>query len=195
MCFAAPILDRFGWEAFTLAEDAEFHLHLVRAGIKVTYAPEAAVLAEMPASLRQARSQNVRWERGRLQLLRSFGLPLLAEGVRTRDPVRLEAIAEQLVPPLSVLTGVATCTALATAALRRRSTHRLALAVLLGQLAYVCTGLRLMRATPRAYAALLWAPCYVVWKIWIYAMAAVGIRNSQWIRTARRATGRGKTYY
>jgi len=35
MCFAAPVLDRFGWGAFTLAEDSEFHLQLVAGGVRV----------------------------------------------------------------------------------------------------------------------------------------------------------------
>jgi hydroxymethylpyrimidine/phosphomethylpyrimidine kinase len=48
MCFAAPVLERFSWRWFTLAEDVEFHLALVGAGIRVDFAPEAEVLAEMP---------------------------------------------------------------------------------------------------------------------------------------------------
>jgi len=185
MCFAAPVLARFGWEAFTLAEDAEFHLQLVEAGLKVSYAPEATVLAEMPMSLRHARSQNVRWERGRLQLLRRFGPRLLAEGLRRRDPVRLDAVAEQLVPPLSLLTGVAVLTYALTAVLRVRPARRLAAAVLLGQALYVVTGLRLVKAGPRAYAALLLSPPYVVWKIAVYVAAATGIQDSRWARTIR----------
>lgn len=189
MCFAAPLIARFGWEAFTLAEDAEFHLQLVSAGITVSYAPEASVLAEMPTRLRQAQSQNVRWERGRLQMLRAFGPPLLARGLRTRDPVLLDAVAEQLVPPLSILTGLAALGMLLTTALRVRGARRLAVLVLLGQAAYIATGLRLARAGPRAYAALLWAPLYVLWKVWVYAISAIGIRRGHWVRTTRSRNG------
>ena len=185
MCFAAPIVDRFGWEAFTLAEDAEFHLQLVSAGITVRYAPEATVLAEMPTALSQARSQNVRWERGRLQMLRSFGPRLLAQGLRTRNPVLVDAVAEQLVPPLSILSGLTALAALVTTVLRVRGAARLARWVLLGQVAYIVTGLRLAGAAPRAYAALLWAPVYVAWKVWIYVVSAVGIGENRWVRTAR----------
>ncbi len=185
MCFVAPIVERFGWEAFTLAEDAELHLQLVSAGIRVSYAADAMVLAEMPTTLRQARSQNVRWERGRLQMLRAFGPRLLSEGVRSLDLVRLDAVAEQLVPPLSVLTGITVCACLGTALLRARAARRLAALVLLGQAGYVVAGLRLVKAGPRAYAVLLWAPLYVAWKIWVYAVSAIGIRDERWVRTAR----------
>ena len=185
MCFAAPLIARFGWGAFTLAEDAEFHLQLVEAGVGVAYAPEATVLAAMPASLRGSRSQNVRWERGRLQLLRAHGPRLLAAGLCGRDPARLDALAEQLVPPLSALTGLTAFFFALTTARRARAARGLALAVLLGQLGYVVTGLRLAQAAPRAYAALLLAPIYIVWKLSVYVVAAAGIKDSRWVRTRR----------
>lgn len=186
MCFASSVIERFGWDAFTLAEDAEFHLRLVEAGLKVAYAPDAMVLAEMPTSLRQARSQNVRWERGRLQMLRQFGPRLLRDGIARRDPVRLDAVAEQLVPPLSVLTGTVTAMCALTTILRAHAAARLAIAVLLGQFMYVFTGLLLAKARLRVYLALLFAPLYVVWKLWVYATAAMHLRDERWVRTARR---------
>lgn len=185
MCFRSTILERFGWESFTLAEDVEFHLKLVEAGVRVSYAPESSVLAEMPTSLRQARSQNVRWERGRLQMLRAFGPRLLSQAFRQRDVGTLDALAEQLVPPLSVLTGVTTLAFLLTIALRLPAPRRLASLILLGQIGYVATGLRLVGAGPRIYLALLRAPFYVLWKLWIYAVAAAQLQDSRWVRTAR----------
>src|SRR5207248_5819279 len=102
MCFSMPILDRFDWRWFTLAEDIEFHLALVREGVRVDFAPETSVLADMPVAFGQATSQNARWERGRLHLLRHRVPGLLAEGVRRRSLLRLDAAAEQFIPPLSV---------------------------------------------------------------------------------------------
>jgi 1,2-diacylglycerol 3-beta-glucosyltransferase len=187
MCFAAPVLERFGWGAFTLAEDSEFHLQLVAGGVRVAYSPEATVLAEMPVTLRQSRSQNLRWERGRLQLLRTHGWGLLASGVRHRDPVRLEALAEQLVPPLSVLTAVTSATLAATALQSRIGPRRLATAVVLGQAGYVFSGLALAGARPRAYLSLLFSPLYAAWKVWVYLLAALHLRDDRWVRTGRRA--------
>lgn len=187
MCFTSSVLERFGWEAFTLAEDVEFHLRLVEAGVRVTYAAGASVLGEMPTTLRQAHSQNVRWERGRLQMLRAYGPRLLLRGLRRRDPAQLEALVEQIVPPLSVLMGITTLFFMLMAPLRMSGPRRLASLVLVGQMAYVVTGLRLVRADVRVYLALLGAPIYMVWKMWIYVLAAIHIRDNLWIRTARSA--------
>ena len=102
MAFLAPVLDQHGWEWFTLAEDVELHLALIAAGLKVDFVPETTVLADMPVTFAQAESQNERWERGRLEMLRQRGLALLLDGLRLRDPVRVDAVVEQLIPPLSV---------------------------------------------------------------------------------------------
>src|SRR5436190_682638 len=119
MIWSAPVLERFAWNWFTLAEDVEFHLALVRAGVRVDFAPETTVLADMPVTLAQAASQNQRWERGRLQLLRSHVPALLLDGVRMRSWLRVDAAVEQLMPPLSVpfaLSGVILCVSIAVEA-------------------------------------------------------------------------------
>ncbi|MFN0071793.1 MAG: glycosyltransferase family 2 protein, partial [Chloroflexota bacterium] len=58
MCFCADVLHRIGWQWFTLAEDVEFHLALVREGIRVHFAWDARVDADMPVTFGQAVSQN-----------------------------------------------------------------------------------------------------------------------------------------
>ena len=68
---STPVLERYGWDWFTLAEDVELHLALVAAGSRVDFVPETTVLADMPVTLAQAASQNERWERGRLEMLRA----------------------------------------------------------------------------------------------------------------------------
>ncbi|HEU5318507.1 MAG TPA: glycosyltransferase family 2 protein, partial [Chloroflexota bacterium] len=102
MCFAAEVLEGRGWTAHGLAEDVELHLALVAEGLRVDFAPEATVLADMPVSFRQAAAQNRRWERGRVDVLRGVVPRLLLRGVVGRSPVRLDAALEQLIPPISV---------------------------------------------------------------------------------------------
>jgi cellulose synthase/poly-beta-1,6-N-acetylglucosamine synthase-like glycosyltransferase len=187
MCFQAGVLERYSWEWFTLAEDVEFHLVLVQDGIRVDFAPEATVLAEMPVTLEQAASQNARWERGRLALVRSHVPRLLATGVMERSPLRLDAAVEQLIPPVSVpfaLSGIC----LAGAVLLRLAPAAVLAAVGAGGFVlHLFSGLALVRAPLSAYAALGYAPVYIVWKAGVYARAAVGGGHRPWVRTARLA--------
>jgi 1,2-diacylglycerol 3-beta-glucosyltransferase len=188
MCFSAPIMERFDWNWFTLAEDVEFHLALVRAGIRVDFAPEATVLADMPTTLQQAESQNARWERGRLDFLRRQVPVLLREGLRQRSWLRVDAAIEQLIPPLSVPFALgALCLVLGFALSLPLPTAFAALS-LAGQVGYLLTGLALVKAPAKAYLALSYAPIYVTWKVALYARAFLGMRNLRWIRTARGAS-------
>ncbi|MDQ6671976.1 MAG: glycosyltransferase family 2 protein [Chloroflexota bacterium] len=189
MCFAAPVVERFGWRWFTLAEDVEFHLALVRSGLRVQFAPEAIVQADMPVTLAQAASQNERWERGRLQLLSEYVPGLVLDGLRRRSLVQLDAAAEQLIPPLSVpfaLSGV--CLA-ASIALGAADLGVIAVLNLLGQMAYLVAGLVLVRAPVRTYVALSAAPVYIAWKLGLYVRAFLSRRTTSWVRTARVPSG------
>ena len=184
MCFTSAIVERFGWEAFSLAEDGEFHLQLVRAGLKVRFAPGTTVLAEQPTSMRQARSQGVRWERGRLQAVRDIP-GLFIEAIRRRNPSLLDNVAGQIVPPFSILTGAIGLAFVVTGLLHAEVPFVLASGLVAGELLYMISGLVLVSAGPREYLSLLGAPVFAAWKVWIVLAAATHIRDDAWVRTAR----------
>jgi cellulose synthase/poly-beta-1,6-N-acetylglucosamine synthase-like glycosyltransferase len=185
MCFAGPIIERFGWDWYTLAEDVEFHLALVRQGIRVDFAPEASVMADMPVTLRQAASQNDRWERGRLQLVREHVPRLLLDGFRLGSFLRLDAAVEQLIPPLSVPFAVAALCVVGLTALGSTVGMWVAALALLGQVAYLLAALALVGAPRTSYLALGAAPIYIAWKLGLYSRALVNTRSTAWVRTAR----------
>jgi hypothetical protein len=144
----------------------------------------------MPVTLAQAATQNQRWERGRLQLLRSHVPALLLDGIRQRSALRLDAAIEQLIPPLSVpflLGGLCLVLALALGAVPAAI---LAAVGLTAQMAYLAVGLLLVRAPLQAYLALWSAPLYMGWKASLYLQSLLNARASTWIRTARIPTTR-----
>jgi cellulose synthase/poly-beta-1,6-N-acetylglucosamine synthase-like glycosyltransferase len=185
MCFSAAVLERFGWDAHSLAEDAEFHLRLLDAGIHVVYVPEARVAAEMPVTLQQARTQQARWEGGRLALARERLGPLLRGYLRDGDAARLDAAMELLLPPLSLVLGLILCCLPLALLLHATGEVLLALALLAALALHVAAGSRLAELPGRAYLALLGVPLYIWWKCWVYIRALVGRRGGAWIRTQR----------
>ena len=120
-------------------------------------------------------------------MLRAYGPGLLLQGLRRRDPARLDALAEQLVPPLSILTGLTTLALALTGVAGARAARRLAATVALGLCLYVAAGLRLVGARPRAYASLALSPVYMLWKVGIYAAALLSSGRQRWVRTERQA--------
>ncbi|WP_298819659.1 glycosyltransferase family 2 protein [Chloroflexus sp.] len=190
MVFAADILRRHRWTA-SLTEDIEYHMTLILAGERAMFAPDAIVWAEMPDNLRSAQSQNERWERGRLEMVRRYVPQLLREGWRRRSFLLIDAAIEQLIPPFSVVTGASALVALAALIARDPATLALAGFIIGGQIIYILSGLFLVGAPWSVYRSLLFTPFYLVWKLWLYARLLLGIKPRDWIRTARnRAPGR-----
>jgi 1,2-diacylglycerol 3-beta-glucosyltransferase len=184
MVFAAEIVRTHRWSA-ALTEDIEYHMELILAGERVSFAPDAVVWAEMPDSLGAAQSQNERWEKGRMEMIQRFVPRLLGEALRRRSFLLFDAAVEQLIPPFSVLAGLSVLFALGAVLLPGFVTLALAGIIILGQIIYVFSGLVLARAPRAIYLALLFAPVFVLWKLWLYVRLLLGLKPKNWVRTAR----------
>jgi cellulose synthase/poly-beta-1,6-N-acetylglucosamine synthase-like glycosyltransferase len=184
MVFAADILRRHRWTA-SLTEDIEYHMRLILAGERAMFAPDAIVWAEMPDSLRTAQTQNERWERGRMEMIRHYVPHLLREGLRRRSFLLIDAAIEQLIPPFSVVTGLSILVLFIALILRDPSALAMASFILVGQIIYILSGLFLVRAPWPIYRSLLFTPFFIIWKLWLYVRLLLGIKPHDWIRTAR----------
>jgi cellulose synthase/poly-beta-1,6-N-acetylglucosamine synthase-like glycosyltransferase len=184
MVFAAEILRQHRWTA-SLTEDIEYHMELILAGERAIFAPDAIVWAEMPDSLRAAQTQNERWEKGRMEMVRRFVPRLLGESVRRRSFLLFDAAVEQLIPPFSVVAGTSTVLLLVALALRNPVGIAIATAIVFAQALYLFAGLALARAPWSVYKSLLFAPAFVGWKLWLYLRLLLGVKPRAWIRTAR----------
>jgi cellulose synthase/poly-beta-1,6-N-acetylglucosamine synthase-like glycosyltransferase len=192
MCFRREVLQRTGWGAHALAEDVEYHAALLCAGERVVYVPDAIVNGEMPTSLRQARTQQARWERGRLELVRRQVPALLGRFIRTRDLACLDAVLEIALPPLALLMVALVTCAVGSILTGWWPVETLAGILCMGMALHLWAGVVLAQLPGRAWLALAHAPMYVLWKCWIYLRAVVTRSSRAWIRTARdpsRPTG------
>ena len=189
MAFRSEILRRREWSGH-LTEDLELQMELLLDGVLVAYAPRAIVEAEMPSGLEAARTQNERWERGRIDLARRY-VPALVDMAK-REPGRraaaVDGVLDHLVPPLSVLaaaTGGVAVAGSAVALLRRRGLRRSGW-TLLGALGWhVGSGLVLARAPWSVYRSLLGAPAMVWWKVRLWSRMLRHPGAEGWARTAR----------
>ncbi|HLI05174.1 MAG TPA: glycosyltransferase family 2 protein [Ktedonobacteraceae bacterium] len=189
MCLSRDILTRYPWQAFSAGEDYQYYLTLVEQGERVRYVPDAVVLSHMPVTFAQMRTQDMRWEssldQGDQQGWR-IALRLLGAGLRHRDIARIEAVIELLTPPLSFMLGW--CVLILTLSVLLWSPPALVIAIVLtaGLMAYVATAFYLLRPPRTVYRALLQAPRFVAWKLWVYLVLRRSKKNrGKWIRTSR----------
>ena len=187
MCLSRALLLRYPWQAFSLAEDYQYYLSLVEQGERVRYVPEAIARSEMPTTFSQMRTQDIRWESADgNQTTGKVALKLLQAGLKNRDFVRIEAIAELLTPPLSLL--LCGSLLLALTALFTASWFALgaSLILLLGLLSYIGSALYLLRPPRAVYVALLHAPSFILWKLWVYfVLSRSNKHKGMWVRTSR----------
>src|SRR5262249_54507389 len=153
-------------------------------GEKVLYMPEALVRSEMPLTFDQMRTQDIRWEA-------SQGAPsswkiawnLLKAGLRHRDFVRLEAIAELLSPTLSNLIAFSLLAFVASLLLWSLPDVLLGLLLIGGMGYYIGSAFLLLRPPRTIFRAFLSAPRFVLWKLWIVLVLKRGKKSqTEWIR-------------
>ncbi len=73
---SARLLDRVPYDAFSVVEDLEYHLHTVMAGESVRFIESAIVTSYLPVSSSGGVNQQSRWQGGRLWAARKY-LPSL----------------------------------------------------------------------------------------------------------------------
>ena len=196
MCLTSDMLIRHPWRAFGLAEDYQYYLSVVQSGERIWFVPGAKVYSVMPTTVRQLQSQDIRWETlspesSRRQ--RRVAWDLLAQGIHRHDPVRLDACAELLTPPLSVLVVGTFLVLLASLALAGWWQVILSVFLVLTLLTYVSSALVLLRPPKEVYTALVHAPAYVLRKLWIYfVLRRLRKNTTTWVRTPRAASAGAK---
>lgn len=189
MCLSRALLDRYPWQAFSLSEDYQYYLGLVQHGEKVLYIPDAVVRSEMPVTFAQMRTQDIRWEasQGTTSAWRT-AWRLLQTGVRHHDLTRLEAVAELLTPSLSSLLVWCVLTFVGSILLWSLPAVLFSLFLIGGVIGYISTAFALLRPPRTVFLALLSAPGFVLWKLWVLLV----LRRSKkytgaWVRTMRNS--------
>jgi glycosyltransferase involved in cell wall biosynthesis len=98
-------LDQVSFDGDSIVEDLDYHLRLVEAGRRARFVDSTSVWSEAIARRRDAAQQRVRWEGGRLHLVRIW-LPRLARGVAAGRLRLLEPLLDLLTLPLAYHGGL-----------------------------------------------------------------------------------------
>lgn len=195
MCLTHELLVRHPWQAFGLSEDYQYYLSIVSSGEKVLFVPDADVRSVMPTTTRQLQTQDIRWESlnpDASAWQRRIGWRLLGDGIRQHSWVRLDALAELLIPPLSVLGGGSVALLIAALLLQAPLQIALALALVAMLAAYVASAFILLRPPLGVYRSMVYAPAYMARKLWIYfVLRRLRKNTTSWVRTSRTVEAPG----
>jgi hypothetical protein len=148
----------------------------------------------MPTTSAAAASQRSRWESGRFQLMRERALPMLADGLRHRNLVMIDAAIDLMIPPLAelatlmVIWAVIAGCGVVTGELPYAGVWLdVVAACSIALFSYIIGGFAVAGASRAAYSALVFAPFYAIWKICLYVSRGhrKRVAGGEWIRTAR----------
>ena len=185
-CITHRLLQQVPYQAYSLTEDLEYGIELGLAGYRVHYADETHVAAMMVSGEEASRSQRQRWEKGRLQLIRSKTLPLLRAALGG-GAIYLDLALDLLVLPLSyVAINIGLLILLAGLASWWAPSLDiwlwLGLACALSLLLYVLRGWQLSGMGLRGLLDLSRVPFFVLWKVLLMVRAH---SSAEWVRTKR----------
>lgn len=184
MALHREVVERFGWQTHGLAEDVEYFMQLVENGIRVSYAREAEVLSAMPSTLRASRTQNERWEKGRLSVAKRYFAPFVIGGLLGRSAMKVDAGLQQTIPPLS-LVGLGSLVMLAVSVLVDNALAMvLGIAVAGGLTLHGAVGVLAARPPLKVLFSVAYVPWYVAWKLALYARSLKSGKQ-EWVRTER----------
>lgn len=178
---SAETLRDVPYDAFSVVEDLEYHLHLLMAGKRVSFREYAVVSAELPASRTGEVSQRSRWEGGRIRVARMRTLPLLKQIFQGRLSM-LEPLLDLAGLPLAF--GVSALIGISLIPIEAVRIYGLV------SLGIVVTHVLLAAwAGPhfiKTLRLLAMAPLYIIWK---FRLIPRLLRTSQaeavWVRTTR----------
>jgi cellulose synthase/poly-beta-1,6-N-acetylglucosamine synthase-like glycosyltransferase len=177
----ARLLDLVPYDAFSVVEDLEYHIHVLMAGESVRFIENAVVSSYLPFSATGEASQQSRWQGGRLCVAKKWLLPLVG---------RVAKVQLWLIEPALDLAGLPM--AFAVAALVAETLVPLHWAHL-----YAVTALCVIAAHVLAAAwagtdfigtleLLAMAPFYILWKFCLIPkLLKASSRRAVWIRTDR----------
>ncbi len=81
MVFSKDILDKYPWEATSIAEDTDYSIKLISNNIPIYFIETASVVSPFPTNINQLNTQRDRWAGGNIALSKNFALKMLFEGI------------------------------------------------------------------------------------------------------------------
>jgi len=185
MCFRAELLKNRSWSAFSITEDIEYGIQLLLTGKRVTFNQHARVFGQMAKTADQAKSQRLRWEKGRFEILKEFAFPLLKRAIFKFDLAATEMLLDMITPPLALLISL---NLLGSILMLVVSIKLFLISLAPTFLIVVCIFLGFLTVGPskKLIQSLMYAPFYIGWKMALYGAQIVRPnRKLEWVRTSR----------
>jgi hypothetical protein len=167
------------YNAASVVEDLEYHLSMVRSGLRMEFVDDSAVFGEMAVGGKGIETQRSRWEGGRVRMIGQSAPKLLGDVLRGRW-LCLEPLMELLLLPLAFHVVLLVVASMSPWMLPRV----VGLAGLAAVLVHLAAAIVVGEGGWADVAALGMAPLYILWKVLLIPKLLRSARTEQaWVRT------------
>lgn len=192
MVFQRKILERYPWHAYSVVEDAEYTLKLLREGIPISFIDEVLFKTKSPVQPEQLKVQRTRWASGNISFGNIYSLKLIWEGLVNKQWRVLDAGWTFLVlsRPLVLLEyviaiGFASLCSWLYPGQISNICLLIVIVLFLFYMLYFVLGIILVGINPHRIILLLGSPVVVIRLILISLIGIYGNKKDLWIRTPR----------
>lgn len=189
MALASDVLKQHPWKSYSITEDVDYAVGLIKAGIKIGFTVNTAVSSPATATYKQSTQQKTRWASGTFSLIIEKTFNLLKAAITQKRPILIELAFSfwLLSRPLLIficflLFGVSIA---ASPGLNILFSIWSALLIIL-LILYLAGGIIFLENKKPALKALLHLPFWSVWFFLIQVKALLTGRKSEWVRTDRK---------
>jgi cellulose synthase/poly-beta-1,6-N-acetylglucosamine synthase-like glycosyltransferase len=190
MCFSKEVIDRYGWDAFSLTENWEYYLKMLIRGYIATY-EEAFIYSQTASTMKQGRIQRERWFKGKMLCAKRYLPELIYTGIKKMDLRILDGVIELIMPSISMM-GNFLFLILGSSILCMLVWGKFmtlvvwSIGIIVIYFGYFLTGIIANRSGTETWIALIKAPLFLIWKLMVTLHAIVRIREQKWIKTERK---------
>lgn len=190
MCFVRDVIEKYGWNAFSVGEDWEYYARVVLTGERVAFVNKARVYHRESVDLKQATSQRLRWSSGRFAIAAKYGTRLFYNGIKSGSIMKIDAAMPLLLPNPSLginltIMMLAITLVIPLSDFREYVVDWFCLLIIL-QLAFFLIGIVYVKDRKKKLLAIIFAPIFLVWKSCLDLLSVAGMGRKFWVRTERK---------
>lgn len=190
MCFAKRIIERYGWNTYSLTENWEYYLQLLEDGYNVTFNEKAKIYSHAVKKLDHGITQRKRWQKGKILLVKQHFKKLIIRGIIGKDLNSIDSLFELSSPSFSMLlnwTIIYLIAGILVYFIMSQPFHMILSCLLLTlQLLYFMAGMILAKVSWKTWMSVLFVPAFLVWKIGVTILTLKTIRGTKWEKTERK---------
>ncbi len=188
MAIKSEILIKHPWDSFSITEDVDYAVNLLKKSIKIDCNTNSSVYSAATSSYKQSASQKIRWASGTFQLIKEKVFGLIIQGLKKGKPELIELGFSFFLlskPLLIYLTSLVLLVSFFANENFLPIFISLCILLIMFLILYNILGIFYIKNKAAAFKALFFIPIYGFWFLFIQIVAIFKSGKLGWVRTER----------